>query len=105
MVGYGQGSEAVPSRRLIAHVLHALLENGWHLAVSTDLSKKGYDKDTLIFKSGPSLQRFIFPVSFNQSDKIRLIDPPHEGIKAAFDAAIRVSHVSSLDPAIGELSS
>ncbi|KAI9639662.1 uncharacterized protein MKK02DRAFT_39984 [Dioszegia hungarica] len=86
---WGQGKEAVPSRRLLAHVLHALLENGWHLSLSTDLSKKSMDKDTLIFKSGPAVQRFIFPVSFNESDKIRLIDPPHDRVKQAFDAAIR----------------
>lgn len=67
------------------------MENGWYLTVSTDLSKKGFDKDTLIFKSGPPAQRYVFPISFNESDKIRLIDPPHEGVKGAFDAAIRVS--------------
>ncbi|KAI9639663.1 uncharacterized protein MKK02DRAFT_39985 [Dioszegia hungarica] len=86
---FGQGSEAVPSRQLIACVLHALLENGWRLTLSTDLCQKSTGKDTLIFKSVPPVQRTIFPISFNDSDKIRLIDSPHDGVKQAFDTAIR----------------
>lgn len=89
--GYGQGSEAVPSRRLVAHVLHALGNAGWHLAVAADLSKKGWDKDTLFFKPGPPRQRYFFSVSFNESDKVRLIDSPNPQVTGAFQAAVSVS--------------
>lgn len=33
----GEGVRAVPSKRLMCHLLHTLGLNGWHLAVSTDL--------------------------------------------------------------------
>jgi hypothetical protein len=49
-------------------------------------------QDTLIFKSGPPVQRYIFPLSFNQGDKVRLIDPPNAAVKQAFDMAVRVSY-------------
>jgi len=89
-LGYGQGGEAVPARRLIIHVLHALAAIGWHLAISVDLSKKQWDKDTLIFRAGPPIQRYFFSISFNMSDKVRIIDPPNEGIKQAFIQAVHV---------------
>ncbi|ORY32566.1 hypothetical protein BCR39DRAFT_522894 [Naematelia encephala] len=84
----GQGSEAVPARRLMSHLLHALSASGWHLAMSVDLSRKGWDKDTLLFRSGPGLQRYFFSVSFNEGDKVRIIDPPNEVTKQAFIDAI-----------------
>lgn len=84
-------SEAVPARRLVAHILHALSNIGWHLAFATDMSKKGWDKDTLFFKPGPPQQRYFFPVSFNESDKIRLIDSPTQQVTTAFQAAVSVS--------------
>lgn len=90
MPGYGQYSEAVPSRRLMTHLLHCLSVHGWHLSISTDLSKKSYDKDTLFFRHGPPLNRMFFSVSFNEYDKIRIIDPPTEQIKNAFVQAVQV---------------
>jgi hypothetical protein len=75
-IGYGQGSEAIPARRLIVHILHALAAVGWHIYMSVDLSKKTLDKDSLFFKSGPPLQRYFFSISFNESDKVRIIDSP-----------------------------
>ncbi|BGP42780.1 hypothetical protein JCM10449v2_006792 [Rhodotorula kratochvilovae] len=85
---YGQGIEAVPSRRLMCHLLAALSAQGWHLAAAVDLSKKGWDKDTLLFRSGPAMQRYVFSVSFNEGDKIRIIDPPSEEVRMAFVAAV-----------------
>jgi hypothetical protein len=67
MTGEGQGSEAVPSKRLMVRVLQALAANGWHVYAATDLSKKEYDKDTLIFRAGPPAQRQMFAVTFNVS--------------------------------------
>lgn len=90
-IGYGSGSEAVWSRRLIVHVLHGLAAIGWHVLVSADLTKKQYDKDSIFFKSGPPLQRYMFAVSFNESDKIRIIDAPNETVLEAFKTVVAVS--------------
>ncbi|GAA5997657.1 uncharacterized protein JCM10292_001004 [Rhodotorula paludigena] len=84
----GWGAEAVPARRLLCHILAALASVGWHLAVSVDLSKKGYDKDTLLFRTGPPIQRYFFSVTFNEADKVRIIDPPNEEVKQAFIQAV-----------------
>ncbi|TNY17642.1 hypothetical protein DMC30DRAFT_429470 [Rhodotorula diobovata] len=85
---YGQGSEAVPSRRLMSHVLSCLSSQGWHLTCAVDLSRKEYDKDTLLFRSGPAVPRRVFSVSFNQGDKTRIIDPPSDAVRDAFVAAV-----------------
>jgi hypothetical protein len=79
-------------------VLHGLSNIGWHLAFASDLSKKGWDKDTLYFKPGPPQQRYFFPVSFNESDKIRLIDSPTQELTTAFQAAVSVSERISARP-------
>jgi hypothetical protein len=79
-------------------VLHALAAVGWHLAFSTDLSKKGWDKDTLMFKPGPPVQKYFFAISFNESDKIRLIDSPNPHVTEAFTAAVNVSSLLPLVP-------
>lgn len=90
-VGYGQGSEAIPARRLVVHIIHALSAVGWHIHMSVDLSKKTYDKDSLFFKSGPPLQRYFFSISFNESDKVRIIDSPNETVLEAFKTVVQVS--------------
>lgn len=86
-----QGFEAVAARRLVVHFLHALSASGWHLYTSTGLSKKAWDKDTLIFRPGPSGQRDYFSISFDVGDKIRLIDSPSQSVTLDFIAAVRVS--------------
>ncbi|WWC89473.1 uncharacterized protein L201_004397 [Kwoniella dendrophila CBS 6074] len=86
---HGQGPEAIHSRRLLCHVLHALSSIGWDLHMACDLTKKGWDKDTLILHSVQPKQKFYFSVSFNQGDKIRIIDPPDENVKNAFIRAVR----------------
>lgn len=88
--GYGSGAEAIWARRLILHIIHALAASGWHVLVSADLTKKSYDKDSIIFKSGPPIQRNMFCVSFNESDKIRIIDSPHDQILEAFKTVVAV---------------
>lgn len=47
------------------HILHAMSNAGWHLAAATDLSKKSWDKDSLMFRAGPPVHRIIFAVTFN----------------------------------------
>ena len=95
-IGRGYGPEAIVARRLMCHMLHALAISGWHLAFSTDLCKKSWDKDTLYFKPGPPRQRYFFSVSFNEFDKIRLIDSPNPDVTTAFQAAVSVSALCSI---------
>ncbi|KAF8941045.1 hypothetical protein EDD21DRAFT_330398 [Dissophora ornata] len=79
----GQGFEAVKSRRLITGVLRAMAENGWNLIQAADVSKKQRDKDSLFFESVAQTtgvvdvgQVDMFSVSFNRTDRIRVIDAP-----------------------------
>jgi hypothetical protein len=58
--------------------------------MSVDLSKKTLDKDSLFFKSGPPLQRYFFSISFNESDKVRIIDSPNETVTEAFKTVVQV---------------
>ncbi|KLT43365.1 hypothetical protein CC85DRAFT_296045 [Cutaneotrichosporon oleaginosum] len=83
----GQGSEAVPSKQMMCEILQELSRYGWHIAVATDLSKKEYDKDTLIMRAGPPVYREVFAVTFNEWDKMRLIDAPNEDVHNAYLSA------------------
>lgn len=62
----------------------------WARAEAVAHASQQWDKDTLIFRSGPPVQRSIFSITFNEYDKVRIIDPPNETIKAAF---VQVVHV------------
>jgi hypothetical protein len=88
-------------RRLLVHVLHALAATGWVLHTSCDMTKKALDKDTLFFRACPPVQvcahrdgtdekRFFFSISFNETDKIRLIDSPNASTTHAFTSAVSV---------------
>ncbi|CAF0781562.1 unnamed protein product [Rotaria sp. Silwood1] len=80
---HGQGSEAVESRVLMLSILSALHHHGWYLLTATDISKKQQDKDSLIFQLGiPPPSTSFFAVSFNERDKLRLIDAPQDLIRA-----------------------
>lgn len=86
LAGYpwsGQGSDAVPSRQLMVGILSSLYHSGWQLVAATDVTKKPYDKDTLFFRLTPIPPpcRF-FSISFNEGDKIRLINAPMGVIKS-----------------------
>ncbi|CAF0781579.1 unnamed protein product [Rotaria sp. Silwood1] len=81
---HGQGSEAVEARAMMMAVLSALHHQGWYLLMSTDVSKKKSDKDSLIFQLGiPPPSTSFFAVSLNEWDKLRLIGAPNELIRAA----------------------
>ncbi|WVR07171.1 hypothetical protein IAU60_004212 [Kwoniella sp. DSM 27419] len=86
---HGQGAEAVYSRRLLCHILHALSTIGWDLHQACDLTKKGFDKDTLLLHSVQPHQKFYFSVSFNESDKVRIIDPPNDFVRDTFVRAVQ----------------
>ncbi|KAG9233261.1 hypothetical protein BJ875DRAFT_52611 [Amylocarpus encephaloides] len=78
MYGYpwrGQGSDAITSRILMREVFASLFSQGWILHASTDVSKKEFDKDTMIFRKQqqPPPESEWFAISFNMSDRLRLI--------------------------------
>jgi hypothetical protein len=77
----GQGGDAVPSRSLVCAVLAHLYQVGWVLVGAADASKKENDKDSLLFRRhGPSPPLTFFAISFNEDDKLRLIQAPPEMI-------------------------
>jgi len=80
-IWWGQKEEAVPARRFVTKLLHTLLQEGWHLYASTDISLARNDKDTWIFELGPPKQNPMFSISLNESDKLRVIDCPEATIK------------------------
>ncbi len=64
-------------------MLSALYNHGWYLLTSTDISKKQFDKDSLIFQQGTRpCQTAFFSISFNEYNKLRLIGIPPELIAA-----------------------
>lgn len=70
----GQGSDSVPSRTLMLALLRDLYHAGWQLIAATDVTKKTYDKDTLVFRSSPApAPCSFFAISFNEGDKLRVI--------------------------------
>ncbi|KAE8441805.1 hypothetical protein EG329_004258 [Mollisiaceae sp. DMI_Dod_QoI] len=81
---YGQSSDTVISRILIREMLAYLFRIGWILHASTDVSKKELDKDTLFFRKQqvpPPVSDFI-SISFNMSDRLRLIGAPPKLVQA-----------------------
>lgn len=61
-----------------------LYRNGWIFHVSTDCSKKELDKDTIVFRkqqASPPEAEWI-AISFNQSDRLRLIGAGQELLEA-----------------------
>ncbi|KFZ11591.1 hypothetical protein V502_07479 [Pseudogymnoascus sp. VKM F-4520 (FW-2644)] len=71
----GQGRDAIPSRIVMREILAHLYRNGWIFHVSTDCSKKGLDKDTIVFRKqqAPPPEAEWIAISFNQYDRLRLI--------------------------------
>jgi len=105
----GGYTDPIPARRLLINLLNTLATNGWHLAAATDIAGEERNRDTLIFKSGPSMPRFFFAVMFHSTDKLRLIDAPNESVRQGFLQALQVGFFfsdthersDSLDMAIG----
>jgi hypothetical protein len=82
------GDEATYSRRLMCKVFETLYNRGWLLSLSTDVSKKQLDKDTLIFRSqNPAPQPCQWMcISFSKNDRIRFIDAPQDVVAAMITA-------------------
>ncbi|CAF4489893.1 unnamed protein product [Rotaria sp. Silwood2] len=70
---------AVSSRILMIHILSALYKHGWYILTATEIFKRFFDKDSLIFQFRiPQPETSFFAISFNDYDKLRLICVPHE---------------------------
>jgi hypothetical protein len=72
----GSGEESVDARRLICAILGALHSQGWVLTLSTDISKKNWDKDTLLFRHqvpSPAECEWCC-IGFSKTDRIKFID-------------------------------
>jgi hypothetical protein len=72
----GWGTEAVDARRLICALLRTLHSQGWVLMLSTDISKKHTDKDTLMFRHQvpPPVECEWCCIAFSRLDRIKFID-------------------------------
>ncbi|KAG8852332.1 hypothetical protein FRB91_006586 [Serendipita sp. 411] len=79
----GDGSEAVPAIYMVCEVMAAVYHLGWILTMATDISKRAMDKDTLIYRQGDIPSPCVFmAVSFNDGDKLSLINASNEVINA-----------------------
>ncbi|KAF9918142.1 hypothetical protein FBU30_000360 [Linnemannia zychae] len=90
------GAEANPSRLLIVSVLRTMAVNGWNMIQAADVSKKEHGKDALFFETiDPALggvrpdEVDMFAISFNSSDKLRIIGNVPASIIVAVQQAIQ----------------
>jgi len=79
----GQGDDAIPAAYMMCEIMSTLYHLGWDLIMSTDISKKAMDKDTIVYRQGeiPSPCTFM-AISFSEGDKLRLVRPPNDVINA-----------------------
>ncbi|KAG0332574.1 hypothetical protein BG004_001193 [Podila humilis] len=71
------GPDSVRSKRLLTSILYTMARAGWNLIYSSNVSQKDADKDTLFFEfKTPDPAVEMFSVSFNKSDRIRVLDAP-----------------------------
>lgn len=72
------GNDAIHARRLVRTILEDLAKRGWMLSLSTDVSRKSTDKDTLVFRhQNPAPQPMTWMcVTFSLFNELRSIDAP-----------------------------
>jgi len=69
----GYSKSDIRARILMREVLACLYSMGWILHVSTDISKKELDKDTMVFRKQVTPQPSEwFSISFHRADRLRL---------------------------------
>ncbi|KAH7125586.1 hypothetical protein B0J11DRAFT_433796 [Dendryphion nanum] len=76
----GSGGQTTEARRTICRLLEALHGQGWVLMISTSISKKEMEKDTLLFRHqtpAPAPCDWA-AIGFSKNDRIRFIDAPPE---------------------------
>ena len=71
--GEGYSGSDIKARILMREVFAHLFSVGWILHISTDVSKKEYDKDTMIFRkqATPPPSEWV-SISFHRADRLRL---------------------------------
>lgn len=99
----GQGTDSVTSRTLIVSILRTMAVNGWNMIQAADVSKKEHGKDALFFETiDPSLgvvmpdEVDMFAMSFNSSDKLRIIGNVPTSIVTAVKQAIQTQWPSGI---------
>ncbi|KAF8927562.1 hypothetical protein BGZ47_002091 [Haplosporangium gracile] len=99
----GQGSDSVTSRTLVVSVLRTMAVNGWNMIQAADVSKKEHGKDVLFFETiDPSLGTVMpdevdmFAMSFNSSDKLRIIENVPASIVTAVKQAVQTQWPSGI---------
>ncbi|KAM3447320.1 hypothetical protein MY3296_008847 [Beauveria thailandica] len=105
--GSGTGPYAVPAIVLVRELFACLYARGWIMTASTDISRKEFDKDTLIFRRGGPLLPPVswMAVSFKQGDKMRLLGAPPGLVAAVGDvlASMRLLQArTEKDAAMGQ---
>ncbi|KAK9245093.1 hypothetical protein V1506DRAFT_539163 [Lipomyces tetrasporus] len=72
--------EKMDARRLVCQILCGLFDLGWVLQAAVDISKKEYDKDTLLFRyqQPPPPPCVWMSISFDRGDLLHLIDAPQD---------------------------
>ncbi|PSN70670.1 hypothetical protein BS50DRAFT_570199 [Corynespora cassiicola Philippines] len=72
----GGNEESLEAARLMNGFLRTLHSQGWILALSTDVTKKMYDKDTLLFRHQSPLpaESDWCSIVFSKTDRLRLVD-------------------------------
>ena len=70
----GQGESAVYGKLLVVALIRNFAQKGWKLIAGCDISKKRFDVDSLFFeKTLPDPLAAVFAISFNKTDRIRII--------------------------------
>lgn len=74
--GSNSKEDATAVRRMLCGLLRTMHSEGWMLALSTDISRKNYDKDMVILRNhgAPQGEYDWGCVSFSSSEKLRFID-------------------------------
>ena len=68
------------SRKLMCSILGGLFDLGWVLKAAVDVSKKEFDKDTLLFRrqQPPPPRCHWICINFTRGDTIHILDAPQE---------------------------
>lgn len=83
----GRGDEAMHARRLMRSIFENLFDAGWILSLSTDVTKKNRDHDTMIFRyqdPAPTPRDWIC-ISFSKMDRLRVMDAPPDMLDAIYE--------------------
>eukprot|EP01061_Rhynchopus_euleeides_P028144 TRINITY_DN457_c0_g1_i3.p1 TRINITY_DN457_c0_g1~~TRINITY_DN457_c0_g1_i3.p1 ORF type:complete len:421 (+),score=105.19 TRINITY_DN457_c0_g1_i3:286-1548(+) len=80
---WSDGTDAVASRMLVTQLLQALKAVGWRVECAVDvtsklrrLGKNMTEKSSLLLRSCPPAQEHHMCISFNESDKVRVLNCP-----------------------------